>query len=53
MSMKNYNDTSWDRNFLFLAQHINHCATAVPGKYGELIIMPANGRWVLAQCLRG
>ena len=25
--MKNSNDTSWDR---FVAQHLNHCATAVP-----------------------
>jgi len=35
--MKNSNDTSWDRtNDLprFVAQHLNHCATAVPtGKY--------------------
>jgi len=32
-SMKNSNDTSWDRKkatFRFVAQHLNHCATAVP-----------------------
>ena len=23
-------DTSWDRTFQFVAQHLNHCATAVP-----------------------
>ena len=34
MSMKNSNDTIWDRTgdlpFRFVAQHLNHCATAVP-----------------------
>ena len=28
MSMKNSNDTSWDR-IRFVAQHLSHCATAV------------------------
>jgi len=33
MSMKNSTDTSWNRTtatFRFVAQHLNHCATAVP-----------------------
>jgi len=34
MSMKNSNDTKWDRtiDLPILAQHLNHCATAVPSK---------------------
>jgi hypothetical protein len=30
--MKNSNDTIWDQtnDFRFVAQHLNHCATAVP-----------------------
>ena len=30
--MKNYNDSSWDRtsDLPFVAQYLNHCATAVP-----------------------
>jgi len=34
------NDTSWDRTFRFVAQHLNHCATAVPKAYEERDIMP-------------
>ena len=32
MSMKNSNDIIWNRtsDFRFVAQHLNHCATAVP-----------------------
>ena len=28
--MKKSNDTSWDRTSDLVAQHLNHCATAVP-----------------------
>jgi len=35
--------------FGFVAQHLNHCATAVPGEYCELVILPENGRWDLTR----
>ena len=50
--MKNSTDTSWDGTSdlpICIAQHLNHCATAVPGEYCELVILPENGRWDLTR----